>query len=264
MLLETAAKKPWKLAQLYIVLGGLNALGYALSGGDEDKERKLLPEEKRGRIFGIGPHKLVRLPWNSKEGAPAFLDVRRFIPVGDILDVEQGHGALPILPPLMPGGPLAVVAELMLNKQGFTGQEITRETDTPAEKAEKVLGYLYRAAAPNLPYYSFGVLPETYSAKAITEAAGGKTDIFGRERSLRQAIQSAFGVKEAYYPADVAKRGIKIRFDAENREIGENISRLQREYQMKGITREELEKKVAAQVAKRKKLADEVRERLAE
>jgi len=33
-----------------------------------------------------------------------------------------------------------------------------------------------------------------------------------------------------------------MRFEAQNREIGENITRLQREHCMKGITREELDK----------------------
>jgi hypothetical protein len=95
MMLETYARKPWKLMKLWIVLGGLNALGYMLSGGDEDKERKLLPKEKQGRVLGFLPPKLIRMPWNDQHGSPVFLDVRRFIPVGDVFDLGQTHAALP-------------------------------------------------------------------------------------------------------------------------------------------------------------------------
>jgi hypothetical protein len=95
MLAETAARKPWKLLKLAIVLGAANMLGYALSGGDEDDERKLLPEEKAGRILGFLGPKLVRMPWNDAHDSPVFLDIRRFIPLGDIVDFGQTHSACP-------------------------------------------------------------------------------------------------------------------------------------------------------------------------
>lgn len=59
-----------------VVLGALDALGYALSGGDEDKERKTLPPEKSGKTLGFLGPKLVRMPWNDGHGAPVFMDVR--------------------------------------------------------------------------------------------------------------------------------------------------------------------------------------------
>lgn len=277
MLLETIARKPWKLFKLAAFLGGLNALGYALSGGDEDKERKLLPEEKRGRVLGyhgklpftdkrvsigVAP-KLIRMPWNDNNGSPVFLDIRRFIPVGDILDVEQTHGSLPLLPAMMPGGPLAVMGELIFNKSMFTGKEITKpDTDTGGELVSKIFDHMFKAFAPNLPYYSFGVLPETYSAQAITNAGKGKTDVFGREHSLPSALASSIGVKVAGYPADAAKRGLMLEHDAAARDIGENISKLKREYQQHGMTREEFDAKVKVQIDKRRKIDNETRGRL--
>ena len=108
MLLDIVANKPHKLLKIALILGGLNALGYLFSGGDEDEERKLLPEEKAGRILGILGPKLVRMPWDDSHGSPVFLDAGlRF----------QGHGTTRYLREgsiqTTPGGSVIVsVAEL--------------------------------------------------------------------------------------------------------------------------------------------------------
>lgn len=256
MFLETMARKPWKMLKLWGVLAGLNAIGYAMSGGDEDKERKLLPDEKRGGIWGTVP-KLIRMPWNDRDGNPVFLDIRRFVPVGDVFDLGQTHAVLPWSPVTVPGGPLAVVAELLFNKSQFTGREITKETDTALEAAGKILDHLYKAVAPNLP-----MLPGTYSFKSIYDSARGRTDVFGREQSTPAAVASAFGVKLGSYPADVAKRNIKLERDMQVREIGANINALKRERMRKGISREEFERKREEQAEKRRQIDDEARDRL--
>lgn len=257
MLAEIAAKKPWKLMKLGLVAGAINALGYMLSGGDEDDERKLLPEEKAGRIWGITP-KLVRMPWNDANGAPVFLDVRRWIPVGDIFDTGATHAALPILPSMQPGGPLMLFAEIALNKQGFTGKSITLDTDTPAEQAQKFADYLYKAFAPNI-----AVLPGTYAWTGIVNAGSGKTDSFGREQSLTQSIISSVGIKVGSYPKDVLQLNAQRKAQAEMMEIDRNITALKREYQKHGITADELQEKAAEQMAKKRKVMEKLQGRMA-
>ena len=148
MLLETAGKKPHKLMKLMLLVGGLNDLGVLLAGGG-DEERKLLPEEKAGRIWGLVP-KLIRMPWNDANASPVYLAIRRFIPMGDVLDVGANNAAIPMLPMMTPGGPLVIMAEVVLNKTGFTGKPITVATDTPAEQAAKVLDHLYKSFSPNV------------------------------------------------------------------------------------------------------------------
>lgn len=256
MLLETAAKKPWKLMKLGLLAGALNALGYLFSGGDEDDERKLLPEEKAGRLWGITP-KLIRMPWNDANGHPVFLDVRRWIPVGDIFDTGQGHAALPILPSMQPGGPLMILAELALNKQGFTGKPITLETDTPVEKAQKMADYLYKAFAPNI-----AVLPGTYAWTAIGNAGSGKTDAFGREQSLTQAIVSSVGIKVGSYPKDVLQLNAQRKAQAEMMEIDRNITGLEREAMKRGITPEEFRAKATDQMAKKRKVMEDLQKQM--
>lgn len=256
MLLETAARKPHKLMKLGLVAGSLNALGYMLSGGDEDDERALLPEEKAGSIFGMVP-KLIRMPWNDEHGAPVFLDIRRFVPVGDIFDLGATHAAVPMLPFTVPGGPLALMSELVANKSQFTGKEITLETDTAAEKAAKVADHLYKAFAPNII-----VLPGTHAWTGLVNAGTGKTDAFGREQSPAQVTASAFGVKLGSYPQDVLQLNAQRATQAKLMEIDRNIAQLKRERQRNGIDDEKFREKVDAQMAKKLRIVEEFRKKV--
>ena len=257
MLWHVATHKPWKLLKLGLVYGTLNAIGYALSGGDEDKERKLLPEEKAGRLYGVLGPKLVRMPWNDAHDQPVFLDVRRWIPAGDLVDMGQTHGAVPIFPFLVPSGPLALLGEVAMNHSQFTGKPIVKATDTGVERSQKVADHLYKAFAPNLPF-----LPGTYAWKSIVEAGSGKTDPFGRELSLGQAAASSVGVKLASYAPDAMLRQVSGKRVAELREIQENVSALTREFQRKGISAEEYQAKLAAQRAKARAVDEEFNKRM--
>lgn len=258
MMLETAAKKPHKLLKLMAVAGALNAFGLLMAGGGggDDKERKLLPEEKAGRIWGMVP-KLIRMPWNDDNGSPVYLDIRRFIPVGDVFDIGAGHSAVPLLPSMTPGGPLALMGELVLNKQQFTGKPIVLETDTAMQKAAKVLDYLYKAFMPNL----LG-LPGTYATTGVVNAATGKTDAFGRQQSTAQALASSFGVKLGSYPADVLMRNLHGQAQAQIMEIDKNISALKRQRQMNGISDAEFSSKVQAEHEKRAKVMQDLAKKL--
>lgn len=256
MMLEVAAKKPHKIMKLALAAAAINALGYLLSGGDEDDERRLLPEEKAGRVWGLVP-KLVRMPWNDANNSPVFLDIRRFVPVGDVFDIGQNHAALPLLPVVIPGGPLAVVAELVANRSQFTGRAITLETDTPAEQAEKVADHIYKAFAPNIV-----ILPGTYAWTGVSNAASGRTDSFGREQSPAQATASAFGVKLGSYPKDVLQLNAQRAAQAKIMEIDRNITQLKREYQHNGIDSNAFEQRVESQQNKKRAVLDRLQEKM--
>lgn len=252
MMLEVAGKKPHKLLKLMALAGSLNALGVMLAGGGDD-ERKLLPEEKAGKIWGMVP-KLIRMPWNDMNGHPVYLDIRRFIPVGDVFDTAQGHSAIPVLPGLQPGGPLALFAEIIANRSMFTGKPITLDTDTPAQKAAKVGDYLYKAFAPNI----LG-LPGTYATTGVLEAAQGKTDAFGREQSVAQAVASSFGVKLGSYPADVMRLNLNRKAQAELMEIDRNIAQLKRQRMTNRISQQEFEEAARVEQDKQRKVLEGLR-----
>lgn len=227
-----------------------------LSGGDDDKERKMLPEEKAGKIWGLVP-KLIRMPWNDNYGSPVYLDIRRFIPVGDVFDVGAGHSAIPVLPGMMPGGPLVLMGEVFLNKSAFTGKSITQDTDTATHQAAKVADHLYKAFAPNL----LG-LPGTYATTGVMEAAEGRTDAFGREMSTTQAIASSFGVKLGSYPPDVLRRNLQGAAQGQLMEIEKNISQLKRQRQTNRITQIEFEDKVKVENDKKRKVMEDLAKKM--
>ena len=258
MLLEVAGKKPHKLLKAMAVIGAINLLGTMLSGGDDDEDRKMLPEEKSGKVLGLVP-KLVRMPWNDRHGAPVFLDIRRFIPLGDVFDVGQGHSALPIPPSLMPGGPVALAGEIIANKSMFTGKPITLETDTPKEQAAKITDYLFKSFAPNL----LGV-PGTYATTAVEQAYAGRTDSFGRELSVAQAIAGSLGVKLGSYPPDVLRMNLSIKAKAEITEIEHTIWGMARQVQTNRMTQAEFAKQIEYQRDKIRKVVTELREKVAQ
>lgn len=256
MLLEVAGKKPHKLMKLMMIAGGLNALGALMAGGDDGEERKLLPEEKAGKIWGMVP-KLIRMPWNDEFGSPVYLDIRRFVPVGDVFDVGQGNAAIPVLPGLMPGGPLVLAGEVVLNRSAFTGKPITLDTDTGAQQAAKVADHLYKAFAPNI----LG-LPNTYATEGVVGSMTGRTDAFGREMSTAQAVASSFGVKLGSYPADVLRRNLNAKAQAELMEIQKNISQLKRQRQTNRLDADEYRDAVEYELAKKQKIMRELQEKM--
>ncbi len=251
MMAKVASERPWKLAKWMMVAGALNALGYLMSGGDEDKERAFMPDEKSGRVWGIVP-KLIRMPWNDTNKQPVFLDIRRWIPVGDMVDTGQSHAAVPVPPPLMPGGPVVILGELIANTSLFTGQNITKATDTLSEKWGKAVGYLWKAAMPNM----LG-LPGTYASDAVMNAGSGKTDTFGREQSLPMAVSSSFGVKLASYPQDVLIQNEARKLSAEIGELRRGLRSDSRQLARKGIDQEDMDKKTATMQEKIKERTDE-------
>lgn len=256
MLLETAGKHPEKLLKLMALAGGLNALGVMLGGGGDDEERKLLPEEKAGRIWGMVP-KLIRMPWNDAHGSPVYLDIRRWIPVGDVVDVSAGHAAVPLLPAMYPGGPLVVFGELVANKSMFTGKPIVLETDTAGERARKVVDYLWKAFSPNL----VGV-PGTYATQGVADSITGRTDKFGREMSTAQALASSVGVKLGSYPTDVLRNNLMAKQRAEVAEIDRVMADLKRRRQTNRIDADDFQEQMLAQQQKKQKLRTELAEKM--
>lgn len=265
--------KPWKLAKYIGTAAALNAATYAMlgmSGEQADQERKRhLPKELQGNIWGVFPRAL-RMPWNDARSQPVFLDVRRWIPAGDVFDLQGNHSALPLPNWLQAAGPLSLFAELMLNKDSFTGKPIIQDTDTKGEMVAKEADKLFKWLAPNLPLPGPGYLipgldkgqMQTYAWQSIIDAGSGKTDPFGREQSLPQAVASAFGVKEKTYPEDTARLRIVQELAAANNEVKGNINAIVREYARHGITKAELDERMAREMAKLKKSGEQAQEAL--
>lgn len=190
LIAQAIATRPWKLAKYFMLAYMANALAYAWDDeGDEERERASLRDEEQGNTW-IGVPRMVRMPFRNSDGLPVFLDIRRWIPAGDVFDTNQGSSAIPIPAPLQFGGPLMLAAEVFLNKQGFTGEEITTETDTWPEKGGKVGDYLWKAWMPSAAW-----VPGSWYWQKIGNAVSGATDAGGRPYDIPSALASSVGVK---------------------------------------------------------------------
>lgn len=183
---------PQKLIKYFLIAYALNALAYGLDeeDADEQRERGSLWEQEQGFTW-IGVPRLLRMPWRDQHGLPTFLDIRRWIPAGDVFDTNQGNAALPVPAPLMFGGPLALGAELYLNKISFTGKEITkRKTDTGSEQAWKLFDYAWKSWMPAAAW-----VPNSWYQEKLWDAWNGALDRQDRRLSLSQAALSSLGIK---------------------------------------------------------------------
>jgi hypothetical protein len=207
---KTIATRPWKLAKYFAVTYALNALAYSMAPSDDDEEteRKSLREAEQGHTW-VGTPRMLRMPWTDEFGRPVFLDIRRWIPASDVMDLGQGSSAIDMPAWLQLGGPLMMGAELLLNRSSFTGDDIVNDlTDTGGEKAAKVGDYLWKSWLPSAAW-----IPGSWYWEKIGNAATGATDAKGRDYSVPQALASSVGIKVK--PQDVEEAQYWQAFDFE-------------------------------------------------
>ncbi len=181
-LLHTAMVYPWRFLAPAAMLNGINLVAYALAAGDDDddwlekmakgrelekEEREALPERSRGTGMLLNP-KTIRLGTDNVTGNPVFLDASRVVPGGDMFDMENQAGGLPIPAPLMPNHPvLSAFSAMIANKEMFMGREVVDKNDTGLEAAEKrakwMAGFMLPAVAPG-GYHSQRILDATANA----------------------------------------------------------------------------------------------------
>ena len=273
MLLQTVKNKPWKMTKLMAFWSLMSALGYAMTGDDdEDRQRKRMPEEKAGRVWGLVP-KMIRMPW-SYDGQPVFLDIRRWVPVGDLADLELGSGWVP--PPLVPSGPLITLAEVMpfINKSLFTQKEIYKDTDTFGEASMKVMDHLFKSIMPNVPVpnpIGWMVADETgqmqtYAWSGIEKSITRKENQIGEVRSVPQALLNTIGVKVGTYPANNMLAAVQAGLKRNMESIDQDIARVGRNYMRldnpSDADKERRDKAIGQQIQKKRELVKDARERM--
>ena len=244
--------RPWKMAKYATIAHLANAFSYMLVSGDEDEERRVMRDELQGSTIIPGIPRMMRMPWRDPHGNPVFLDIRRWIPAGDVFDTHQGQSALGIPAPLQFGGPIMIAAEFWLNKQAFTGGDIVNElTDTKGEKRAKVAAFLYRSYMPSSVY-----IPGSHYWRQMAGASRGETDPMGRERSIMQVAASSFGVKLHGHDVDEQITWRMLALNAEYNELRAQEDALWRRLDHNQITRAQYEKDVEVIYQKMDRLAD--------
>lgn len=264
-----ATHYPWRVAKWVGLLAAFNAYSFMKVYGADSEEMKesegeLLPEYLRGRSSFFGVPKAIRLPENdSSTGAARYVDISRFVPLGDLFDTDNQMGGAPLPAPIMPNNPILTVALGMLgNKDSFTGKDIVRESDTGMEAAGKRLGWLYRQMAPNNP-----LIPGTWNFNRLanaTAAATGETigpytglDYNGATISPGRAVAQTFGVKLRTVDLDREKQWRMKHIDWELRDLTAQANQLRRNQSISDATRE---KELDAIANKQERLRDQMAE----
>lgn len=266
-LLYTAATRPDRIILPMALLGGANWLAYAMLGddADEDEERKNMPDYMKGRT-ALGSDKMIRLPINSKDGNPYFLDMSRRVPGGDLLDFDNQMGGMPWAAPFMPSHPVlhGMYMALWGNKDTFTGREIVKESDTEWEAAKKRAIYLYRQIVPNAVF-----VPGSHSANKAMDAAAAAfdTDILGYTGFNSQGdkanpvvnlldIAGIAKVRESNTERNATFRALELKKQMD--EVRSNIVQLNRRERNGNIMPAEHERELALQREKLERLREKL------
>lgn len=156
---EMAIRKPWKVGAVMAATYGMeefsrNQLG--MSDEEADRERKLLPAWQQRKILGVGPYTQVLMPFKDKWGNNLYLDTAYILPYGN-LGEKWGQSAIP-LSDLLPSNPLFQLgAEILTNKESFTGRPIYNELiDGQAKVLQKYAELAWRELTPSLAPGGYG------------------------------------------------------------------------------------------------------------
>ena len=207
--LRGALTRPHRFLAVTGLMYALNAMSYAMLGddADEEEERKYMPEYMKG-MTSFGTPKLIRLPWNDSQGKPMFIDVYRWLPLGDFADVGNRTGGLPLPQFMNPNGPVVSTYNAMVNNTDtFTGGKLTQDYMTTQEKTvirAKWLAGQILPASVGMPfsYHTNNVLDgvknsfEGTKFSEVLEDLGwtGKT-YRGEDKQLYRALLGSFGFK---------------------------------------------------------------------
>ena len=223
MIARTVAVRPWKVAKFFLIAQAMNMIAYMMEPGDEDEERRVMREADQGYTW-IQTPRMMRMPYRDANGNPVFLDIRRWIPGGDIFDFNQNHGMFELPAPLQWGGPLMLAFELALNKSAFTGEPIHNEmTDDFWDRMAARGDYIYKAWMPSAAW-----VPGSWYWDKIGLSLKGAMDSAGRPYSLPEAVASSFGIK--LKPQDVEENASwrSREFDKQRRALAAEQRRYRR------------------------------------
>jgi len=255
ILAETAVVRPWKFAK-YAVLGyTLNNLGEILGEGDADAERAAMTKEIQGKIGGLPflPHKNIKIPTTDKA---RYVNVTRFVPGGDIFDLNSG--TIPLVPqPLQANFGLAgEVLFPMLGFDLFRGDKIKGQGISEFDDFSIRAEFALKRLIPNFPF-----IPGSYSTERIRKAREDKSTL-ARSESEFLAFLNTVGVK--IEEADISRlRTIKgLEYRRKLKGVQEQIRGVYAKFRRGSIDEEKRNKELTELNKKFKKLNDEYSEAL--
>ena len=255
ILAETAIVRPWKYFKWGALGYGLNKMGDLVSGGDEEAERALMPERKRGHFFGMPflPHRNVKVPVPKfgKDQQSYYVDLTRWVPGGDVLALE---GTVPGLPaPLQPSGGLAgeTIFPLLVGYDLFRQEKIKGQTGIASEDFKVRWDTFTDKLIPNIPF-----LPGSYSSKRLETARKGLDSPYRASQSEFAALANTLGFKIQYADLKKLKAGKVLELKRKIQGFKEQINIIRNEYRRGLVNKDSAKEKI-------KVLANKIREQAA-
>lgn len=132
-LAKTLLERPDKLAAYYKILNGIQSINpMGETPAERQKELDVAPD-------WIQEGSYLRLPVKDQHGRGQYVDLQYILP----FNIVEAKG-------LTPSNPiLGIFSSIFLNKDAFTGKEITSKTDTSVEKIEKVTANILAQLLPS-------------------------------------------------------------------------------------------------------------------
>ena len=276
LLAESAIKRPHKFAKWSLGAYTLNEAGKHYGVGDEEKERAVMRDDLKQKMFGMPflPSTTIKTPFASgkDKDTSLYLDVKRFIPGGDVfsLDSDKGIGipvpftdkSLKIPSTLAPSfGALGeVFIPLMTGVDPFTLQKLEGLGLGNDDKVK--VQHILSRLTPNVPSTAFTApifgpdnrfdkynpFASSFGSKKISTAFRQATEDsksrYGTDYTPFEAIVNSFGFK--LQPIQIEKLlGIKsVRFRRQYSDAQRQINRLSLRVVENKITKEEAEKQI--------------------
>ena len=263
ILAETALKRPWKLAKWGAILHGANMVGQDISPGDYEKERKYQKELNMGYdLSSIGmpgvANTLIKVPRKDKS---QYLDATRFIPGGDILDIQNHTGiTVPFLPaPLQPSfGAIGSAAKIVTGFDTFSASRMpgvgSGVFDISAEARKNAI---FKEFVPM--YHQGKRLADTLKAQGVPHPT--KDD-----STLTEAVLNVIpGIKlKTYDKTQMKKLKMRVGMKYQNRmeSLTKVLSQSYKDYKGGRLSKEEYNKQQARIKRELKKLQEEARKGL--
>jgi len=256
LLAETAVVRPWKFAKWAALGYGLNGLGQYVAGGDQEAERALMPKEKQGEVFGIGfmPKRNIKLPGTDENGNSVYIDITRFVPGGDVLDLGSAYGAkFPGIPsPVQPNfGLIGDVVPALFGYDLFKGERLKGLDGSIREDWGIRLSKAFSNITPNFPFF-----PGSYTTQRMEKARRGVESPFRTPETELMALVKGLGLKLNVADLDVLTATKALEMQRRIKAEEQQLRVLGNKFRDREITESEFNKKSQKLIDEIVKIAD--------
>ena len=256
LLAETAVVRPWKFAKWAALGYGLNGIGQYVAGGDEEAERAVMPKEKQGRVFGLGfmPQRNIKVPATDANGNSVYIDITRFVPGGDVLDLGSAFGAkFPGIPaPVQPTfGLLGDVIPALFGYDLFKGERLKGLDGSVRDDWGIRLSKAFANITPNFPFF-----PGSYTTQRMEKAQRGVESPFRVPETEFMALVRGLGFKFNIADLDVLTATKSLEMQRKIKAEEEQLRVLGNKLRDREITEAEFEKESEKLIKEIMKIAD--------